>query len=111
MYGNVAPRRVLIESVHPGLAKRPGYQHAALRDALSATGRSIVGLQHHVLELHGHAGRAFVQLQGDDAGLGGVLLVVIRDVGGLVAVDEVLEVVALGDDLVVVPVAGLDERL
>lgn len=67
--------------------------------------RSLGG-EGDVLELDFHR-LALVNLEGDDAlfrRLGGV----IGDVGGELAVDEMLHVVALGDDFVIVPVVLID---
>jgi len=51
-----------------------------------------------------------VELEADEASFradGGV----VGDIDGLLAVDEMLEVAALGDDYILVPVGGLDGRL
>ena len=54
---------------------------------------------------------AGVQLQGNHARTGRVRCVFISDVGHLLAVDEMLEVIALGDDHVFVPAIGLNVGL
>ncbi len=67
--------------------------------------RSLGG-EGDALELDFHRA-ALVDLKGDDAFfrcLGGV----VSDVGGELAVDEMLHVVALGDDFVIVPVVLID---
>src|SRR6476620_2507228 len=72
-------------------------------------GGLLVGLEDDVLVLDGHR-LAGVELEAEDTGFradGGV----VGDVDGLLAVDEVLEMAALGDDDVLVPVGGLDGGL
>ena len=64
-------------------------------------------LEAHVAELHLHR-RAGVDLQGDDAVLAGHL-VLVDQFAHQVAVDLLDDVVALGGDVVLVPVAVLDE--
>ena len=74
--------------------------------------RGIAGevLHPDVFELNHHR-RADVDLQRERAGLGGFGRLLVDDVHGLLAVDEVLEMIALGDNDVVVPILVLDLRL
>ena len=74
--------------------------------------RRITGelLHADVFELNHHR-RADVDLQRERAGLGGFGRLLVDDVHGLLAIDEVLEMIALGDDDVIVPILVLDLRL
>lgn len=59
-------------------------------------------LDQNIADLHDH-GRAAVELEGDEAGGAGVFFVVVDDVAHEDAVDLLLQVVALGDDVHFVP--------
>ena len=87
------------------VAGRAGHHH----DFLAAVGQPRA-LEPDVLELHLHR-RAGVQLQGQDAAGGPLVGLVVDDLGRHLAVDLVDQVIALGDDLVFVPVFLLDVRL
>jgi len=64
-------------------------------------------LELNVAELHFHR-RAGMKLEREDALETPQLRIVVRDVDHQLAVDELLEVVALGDDMIRVPIAVLD---
>ena len=64
-------------------------------------------LDPNILELR-HHGRSGMKLQRQHAAHGSLRFAIVRHVNGLLAVDELLEVIAFGDDHVVVPVALLD---
>ena len=64
-------------------------------------------LEHDVLDLDDH-GRTFVHLEGEQAFERAVLLVVVDEVDGDLAVDLLREVVALGDDGVLMPLGVVD---
>src|SRR5260370_18663344 len=63
-----------------------------------------------VFELHLHR-RTGVELQREDAGLGGLGFLLVDHIDGRFAVDEMLEVIAFGDDDVIVPVILVDGGL
>src|SRR5688572_29671029 len=68
---------------------------------------NLLLLQPDVLELHPHR-LPRVQLQGEDAFAQRQLRLLVGEVDGLDAIDEVLDVVALGDDDVLVPAVDLE---
>ncbi len=93
------PANHYLQNKKPGAISAPGFFAAK-------SGPLLERLERQVLELHFH-GRACVELQSEDAA-GGGLRAFIGHIDGLFAVDEVLEMVAFGDDFVVVPFAVLD---
>src|SRR6266496_3401880 len=70
----------------------------------------IEHLDTHVLELDLH-GRAGMNLEGEDAGFGGVGFLLVNDIDGLFAIDEMLKMVAFGDDRVKIPTILIDGLL
>jgi hypothetical protein len=74
-------------------------------------GIGALGFHAEITELNGH-GLAGVQLEREDAGHGALGFAIVGDIDGLTPIDEVLEMVALGDDDVIIPITlvngGLD---